>query len=39
MIMNARRVTITAESEKPSDDLIKDLDKHLTGVSEKWRLE
>jgi len=33
------RVTITAEGEKPSDELVEELNKLLGGVSETWRLE
>lgn len=33
------RVTLTAEGEKPSDELVKELNNILAGVSEKWRLE
>lgn len=33
------RVTVTAEGEKPSDELVAELNKLLAGVSDKWRLE
>jgi len=33
------RVTLTAEGEKPSDELVEELNKLLAGVTNKWRLE
>lgn len=33
------RVTVTAEGEKPSEELVEELNRLLAGVSEKWRLE
>lgn len=33
------RVTVTAEGERPSDDLVAELNKILATVTEKWRLE
>ncbi|MCA9628651.1 MAG: hypothetical protein KC766_13325, partial [Myxococcales bacterium] len=33
------RITLTAEGEKPSEELVAELNKLLAGVSEKWRLE
>jgi hypothetical protein len=35
----AFRVTITAEGDKPSTEVVADLNKLLAGVSSKWRLE
>lgn len=35
----AFRVTLTAEGEKPSEELVEDLNKLLAGVTDKWRLE
>jgi hypothetical protein len=33
------RVTLTAEGEKPSEELVAELNKLLAGVTDKWRLE
>ena len=33
------RVTLTAEGEKPNDDLVAELNKLLASVTDKWRLE
>ncbi len=33
------RITLTAEGEKPSDDLVAELNELIAGVSDKWRLE
>jgi hypothetical protein len=35
----ALRVTLTAEGEKPREELVEELNKLLAGVTEKWRLE